>query len=286
MRCVNCGTEFADGSAQCPVCGASAAGQQAQQSYGGQYQQNMQQPYGSQYQQNMQQPYGGQYQQNAQQPYGSQYQQNAQQPYGEQYQQNMQQPYGGQYQQNAQQPYGEQYQQNVQQPYGGQYQQNMQQPYGGPSQQNKQQVNNPGIGMGWFKFVIYFQLFANAFVNIINGVAYLTGRLYLGKKDLVYAFYPSLRIFDVCLGIGYLLIAGYAIYTRMMLAKYKKTGPLNLYICMGLNILMGVLSYAVASAFAGTGMMAEAVTRSMIPSIALLVWDVTYFNKRKHLFVN
>ena len=65
MRCVNCGTEFADGSAQCPVCGAAVY---IQQPYGGQYQQNMQQPYGGQYQQNMQQPYGNQYQQNMQQP--------------------------------------------------------------------------------------------------------------------------------------------------------------------------------------------------------------------------
>ena len=65
MRCVNCGTEFADGSAQCPVCGAAVY---IQQPYGGQYQQNVQQQYGGQYQQNMQQPYGNQYQQNMQQP--------------------------------------------------------------------------------------------------------------------------------------------------------------------------------------------------------------------------
>ena len=89
MRCVNCGTEFADGSAQCPVCGAAAY---IQQPYGGQYQQNVQQPYGGQYQQNVQQTYGAQYQQNMQRPYGAQYQQNVQQPYGAQYQQNMQQP--------------------------------------------------------------------------------------------------------------------------------------------------------------------------------------------------
>ena len=271
MRCVNCGTEFADGSAQCPVCGAAAY---IQQPYGGQYQQNMQQPYGGQYQQNVQQPYGGQYQQNVQQPYGGQYQQNVQQPYGAQYQQNMQQPYGGQYQQNAQQPYGGQYQQNMQQPYGGQYQQNI------------KQANNPGIGMGWFKFIIYFQLFANAFINIINGISYLNGWVYLGKSELVYTFYPTLKIFDVCFGIIYLLIAGYAIFTRMMLAKYKKAGPLNLYICMGVNILMIIICYAVASSYMGTENMANTATSSMIPSIALLIWDVTYFNKRKHLFVN
>ena len=156
MKCSNCGTEYADVLVQCPVCGAPRDVQgQMQQSYGGQYQQNIQHSYGEQYQQNEQQPYGGQ-----------------------QYQQNMQQPYGGQYQQN------------MQQPHGGQY----------------QQMNNAEMNMGWFKFTIYFQLFANALLNLFNGVSYLTGYLYGGNSALVYTVYPSLKAFDVCFGIIYIVI--------------------------------------------------------------------------------
>ena len=268
MKCSNCGTEYADVLVQCPVCGAPRDVQgQMQQSYGGQYQQNVQHSYGEQYQQNEQQPYGGQ-----------------------QYQQNMQQSYGGQYQQSVQQPYGGQYRQNMQQPYGGQYQQNMQQPHGGQYQQSVQQMNNAEMNMGWFKFTIYFQLFANALLNLFNGVSYLTGYLYGGNSALVYTVYPSLKAFDVCFGIIYMFIVGYAIYTRMMLAKYKKAGPLNLYILLGANILMGILSNVAILAYVGTDVLdASDMTsfgRQLAATITLLIVDIVYFNKRKHLFVN
>lgn len=244
MKCSNCGTEYADVLVQCPVCGAPRDVQgQMQQSYGGQYQQNVQHSYGEQYQQNEQQPYGGQ-----------------------------------------------QYQQNMQQPYGGQYQQNMQQPHGGQYQQSVQQMNNAEMNMGWFKFTIYFQLFANALLNLFNGVSYLTGYLYGGNSALVYTVYPSLKAFDVCFGIIYMFIVGYAIYTRMMLAKYKKAGPLNLYILLGANILMGILSNVAILAYVGTDVLdasdMNSFGRQLAATITLLIVDIVYFNKRKHLFVN
>ena len=244
MKCSNCGTEYADVLVQCPVCGAPRDVQgQMQQSYGGQYQQNVQHSYGEQYQQNEQQPYGGQ-----------------------------------------------QYQQNMQQPYGGQYQQNRQQPHGGQYQQSEQQMNNAEMNMGWFKFTIYFQLFANALLNLFNGVSYLTGYLYGGNSALVYTVYPSLKAFDVCFGIIYMFIVGYAIYTRMMLAKYKKAGPLNLYILLGANILMGILSNVAILAYVGTDVLdasdMNSFGRQLAATITLLIVDIVYFNKRKHLFVN
>ena len=271
MRCSNCGTEFADGSAQCPVCGAMAYAQQ---------------PYGGQPQQNVQQPYGGQYQQNAQQPYGGQPQQNMQQPYGGQYQQNAQQPYGGQYQQNVQQPYGGQPQQNMQQPYGGQYQQNMQQPYGGQSQQ----AGTPAFGMGWFKFTIYVQLFLNALLMLINGVSYLTGSGYGEYKDTVYLLYPSLKAVDICLGIVSILFAVYAIFTRMQLAKFKKNGPLFLYILLGGHIALGILSNVITILIVGSGGVSAynmgRIFGQVTGVVILLVIDIIYFQKRKSLFVN
>ena len=258
MRCSNCGTEFADGAAQCPVCGAMAY---AQQSYGGQPQQNTQQPYGGQYQQNVQQSYGGQPQQN------------------------MQQQYGGQYQQNMQQPYGGQPQQNMQQPYGGQYQQNMQQPYGG-----QQQANKPAFGMGWFKFTIYVQLFLNALVMLINGVSYFTGSGYGEYKDSVYLFYPSLKVTDICLGIISILFAAYAIFTRMQLAKFKKNGPLFLYILLGGHVVLGILSNVITFAIIGSGSVSAynmgRIFGQVTGVIALLIIDIIYFQKRKSLFVN
>ena len=264
MRCVNCGTEFADGSAQCPVCGAAAY---IQQPYGGQYQQNVQQQYGGQYQQNVQQPYGGQYQQNVQQPYGAQYQQNMQQPYGGQYQQNMQQPYGAQYQQSAQQPYGIQYQQNV------------------GTQQGKAAPK-----MGWYKFTIYFQLIFCSIMSLIFGLDYVTGIVHEPDRRKVYHLYSAMQVFDIFIGIVFIILAVFAVYTRIRLKQFKTNGPLCLYVLNGSYMLLLILLKIVpASIIAG----APVITFDLLficsflaPMVIYVFANIDYFQKRKHMFVN
>ncbi len=264
MRCVNCGTEFADGSAQCPVCGAAAY---IQQPYGGQYQQNVQQQYGGQYQQNMQQPYGGQYQQNVQQPYGGQYQQNVQQQYGGQYQQNMQQPYGGQYQQNAQQPYGVQYQQSA-----------------------GTQREKAAPKMGWYKFTINFQLIFGSIFSLIFGLIYITGTLYGLNREKMYNFYSAMRVFDVFIGLLFFILAVFAVYTRIRLKQFKINGPLCLHILNGLGILLIILLKVVpASIIAGSPVITfdlMYICSYLLPLIIYVFADIEYFQKRKHMFVN
>ena len=266
MRCVNCGTEFADGSAQCPVCGAAAY---IQQPYGGQYQQNVQQPYGGQYQQNMQQPYDGQYQQNMQQPYGGQYQQNVQQPYGAQYQQQM----------NTQQSYGGQYQQNMQQPYGGQYQQNMQ-----------PQQKRPVQKMRWYKFTIYFQLIFCSIMSLIFGLDYVTGIVHEPDRRKVYHLYSAMQVFDIFIGIVFIILAVFAVYTRIRLKQFKTNGPLCLYVLNGSYMLLLILLKIVpASIIAG----APVITFDLLficsflaPMVIYVFANIDYFQKRKHMFVN
>ena len=136
--------------------------------------------------------------------------------------QNQQNAYGqapyGQNQQNAygQAPYG----QNQQNPYG----QAPQNPYGG-SHGGAGYGMAPGLGMGWYKFVIYFQLFASALINGIAGIVALTGAHYEGEADLVYTFIPSLSTVDKLYGIVLIALAVFAIIVRFQLAQFKKTGP-------------------------------------------------------------
>ena len=250
MRCVNCGTEFADGSAQCPVCGAAAY---------------------------IQQPYGGQYQQNVQQQYGGQYQQNMQQPYGGQYQQNMQQPYGGQYQQNVQQPYGGQYQQNVQQPYGNQYQQNMQQPA----------VLAPK--MKWYKFTANVQLIFWAVFSFIDAFAYITGSIYGPDRDRMYQLYSAMKAFDVFIGILLIIFAAFSVYTCVSLKRFKINGPLCLHVLNGLCILVILLLKIVPRSIIAhapvLGLDMASIGALLLVFIYMLA-DIDYFNKRKHMFIN
>ena len=93
----------------------------------------------------------------------------------------------------AQQPRQPQYgqpQQQYQQP-----QQQYQQPqYGRPQYQ---QAAPAALGMGWFKFLIYFALFAGAVLNALTAISMLTGSMYGESKDLVYLFYKDLKTVDL-----------------------------------------------------------------------------------------
>lgn len=45
------------------------------------------------------------------------------------------------------------------------------------------------LGMKWFHFVIYFQLFVSALVGLWNGFQLLTGRIYGENTDRVYSYF-------------------------------------------------------------------------------------------------
>ena len=81
------------------------------------------------------------------------------------------------------------------------------------------------LGMKWFHFVIYFQLFVSALVGLWNGFQLLTGRIYGENTDRVYSYFSGLKGVDTIIGICYIAIAIFALVTRFMLADFKKSGP-------------------------------------------------------------
>lgn len=63
------------------------------------------------------------------------------------------------------------------------------------------------LGMKWFHFVIYFQLFVSALVGLWNGFQLLTGRIYGENTDRVYSYFSGLKGVDTIIGICYIAIA-------------------------------------------------------------------------------
>lgn len=156
------------------------------------------------------------------------------------------------------------------------------------------QMQNVNLGMGWFKFTIYFQLFAAAFVCFSNAIRYFIGMIY-GYEDeavYVYALFPSLKPFDIFIGVLYICMAPFAIFVRMRLARFRKNGPLLLYVYLGVSLLVGIVAnvglIAMISGTIGinTDSAVSSLAVSVTASIALLVADIIYFNHRKHLFIN
>ena len=293
MFCQKCGANLGEVPGDtCPYCGNPVeAASEKWQSGGGDTQPAQPQgqsgettiltgqPYNQQapqngYQQNGYQQNG--YQQNGYQQNGYQqngYQQNGYQQNG--YQQNGYQQNG--YQQNGYRQNG--YQQNVRPNQGGQN------PYQYHANPGNQGAGNNTMPMGWYKFIIYVQLFVIAGVSLISAGLSFTG-LSLGSWDevrLIYAFIPELRTVMIVTGAIMLGIAVFAIVVRQWLAHYEQKGIIGLYVLRGLIIANNVFSTMAMTAITHTTV-SSSVVSSCIVSIVLLVIDLLYFGKRKQLF--
>lgn len=189
--------------------------------------------------------------------------------------------------------------QPVQQPV---YQQPVyQQPtYQQPTYQNPAYQQNPTgyapvvfvqeMPMKWYKFLIYFSLFASAVLNLINGIGMLTGTIYQGQADLVYAVFDGLKGLDTFMGVFALALAGFAIFVRFQLSGYKKIAP-RLLLILYIGVVVFDLSYIIGLGSVLPEMAMDMIDTtsfysSMISSAVFAVVNFIYFKKRAHLFVN
>ena len=319
MQCTSCGKQCDETKAFCPHCGAAVqlgysqqptqeqsmySQQSAQEQAGNSQQTAQEQQSNSQYSQS-------QYGQNTSSYGQSQYGQNTS-SYGQsQYGQNTSSYGQSQYGQNTS-PYGQStYGQNTS-PYGqSRYGQNTS-PYGhSPYQQGRPAYmnNNPTVTsqrshskpcpgyagdypMAWFKFLIYFMLFANAAINIFTAVTYLTGSVYLGEDmtmsdvEALYMFYPTAKMIDVIYGVLLIALAAYAIFTRFQLSGFKRRGPFLFILMYVLNLVIGLL-YGISIMFTfETGLLGFiSFVPSIITSVVMIFVNVVYFRKREELFV-
>lgn len=312
MQCTSCGKQCDETKAFCPHCGAavqSGYSQQQTQEQSMYSQQSAQEQAGNSQQAAQEQQSNSQY---SQSQYGqSQYGQSTS-SYGQlQYGQSTS-PYGQTQYGQSTSPYGQsQYGQNTS-PYGqSQYGQNTS-PYGhSPYQQGRPAYmnNNPtvtsqrshskpcpgyagGYPMAWFKFLIYFMLFANAAINIFTAVTYLTGSVYLGEDmtmsdvEALYMFYPTAKMIDVIYGVLLIALAAYAIFTRFQLSGFKRRDPFLFILMYVLNLIIGLL-YSISIMFTfETGLLGFiSFVPSIITSVVMIFVNVVYFRKREELFV-
>lgn len=151
----------------------------------------------------------------------------------------------------------------------------------------------PEMPMKWYKFVIYFQLFANAVVNVVNAIPVFTGSLYGADSDYIYNMVSGLKILDLVYGAGMIAVAVLAIVARNQLKHFSAKGPATYYKVLILSMVLAagytMLSSMVISGSA-LGPYYEPQYTTMVSSLAssliMLFCNKTYFGKRAHLFVN
>ena len=142
--------------------------------------------------------------------------------------------------------------------------------------------------MKWFKFLIYFALFAGAVLNLIGAIPYFIGSAYGADSAQIYSYFKGLRTVDLIYGVLCLGLVALALVARFSLSGFKKNGPTMLYILYGANILFGII-YAIAVGIVCHDMsiaFSSGTIGSLVGSGVMLAVNIVYFNKRKHLFVN
>lgn len=160
---------------------------------------------------------------------------------------------------------------------------------GEPVTVNTEKSEN-SLGMGWYKFIINFALWAGAVINIWNAVTAITGLTYKmagTTPSMVYGIYgPALKATDVFFGVMLLIAAAISVYTRFQLAAFRENGPKFLILLYVYNVTVSVIYLVLASTVTGMNL-ADASTYSEIAtSIVMMIVNIVYFNNRKHLFNN
>ena len=148
------------------------------------------------------------------------------------------------------------------------------------------QPDVPQRGMKWFKFIIYFQLWAALLSSLSTAARLFTGSIYDGNAELVYSLWPALKAIDVTVGILMLALGVYAVFVQRALAKFRVNGPRMYYIFCGANIVFSLLYALAASIIIGESAFSADVITSLVVGVVMLLDNVQYFGNRRHHFVN
>ncbi len=150
--------------------------------------------------------------------------------------------------------------------------------------------------MAWFKFIIYFQLFANAAGNLIIAFMWITGLHYGESAGLYYEVCPPLKAVDVIYGLICIACAVGAILVRQKLAHYKKSAPAWYIGFIAVSLILSLISSVavyVAVTFASEGYLEIKLAELMRYAVIVIAGvcfhiplNYVYFIKRKDLFVN
>lgn len=151
------------------------------------------------------------------------------------------------------------------------------------------QTKEKSVKLKWYKWMIYFMLFASAALNIIYGVLYAAGVWYYVSgvpARLVYMVFPSLQVMDIYLGVMMLCMAILMIVTRFRLAKFKRNAPEFVYSLYFSNIFSTLVYGIVSSCIIGKIVFGISEIVYLIGQAVMTVLNYCYFKKRSHLFVN
>lgn len=139
-------------------------------------------------------------------------------------------------------------------------------------------------GIQWLKFIMFFQIFATAFMCLVNAVTMFTG-----YPDMLRNYYPAVVPVEIFTGCAYLLMAGGFIVSRVLIARLRRLG---VYLFFGLHILdivltlMYLLAVSIVTQIPLKNFLNDRLFWNIFLQIALLAANYVYFRHRRTVFIN
>ncbi len=141
--------------------------------------------------------------------------------------------------------------------------------------------------MKWYKFAVYFQLFAFAVLYVLQGIVHLHGFILgFGSAETIMTKYPALKAVEMVLAIVGFLIAVLCILARQLLWYFKAWGPKVYLIVMALSGLYSCIYNGLASLVIGMPVFTQYDIGSLISTIFIVIACRDYFANRADLFVD
>ncbi len=157
----------------------------------------------------------------------------------------------------------------------------------------------PAKPMKWFNYQIYFALIIGAVGFFINGIVYVVLSIMeipISVTDLsIYEVCKAeLQICDITYGALMLVSGVFMLYTRQLLAKFKKDGPMCFYVLhMVTSIISALVGFVRCMILFNCGLYNGTLYDIVLAFVPTFVFEaififlnVKYFNNRKELFRN
>ena len=149
----------------------------------------------------------------------------------------------------------------------------------------KRQEKETEYPMKWYKFAVYFQLFAFALLNVIQGIMHLAGPIFgYGKASEVIARYPDLEIVEIIMAVFAFLVAILCLVDRQLLWHYKVQGPKIYLLVMALSGIHSFIYSALSSIVVRLPIFTQYDIGGLISTIVIVVLCRNYFKERASLF--
>ncbi len=125
--------------------------------------------------------------------------------------------------------------------------------------------------MKWYKFLIYFALWAGAITSLSNA----------GNMMMIFGDDNPIGVIFM---IGHLIAAVVSVIARFRLAKFRRNGPSMLILVYVINIILNIALTVFINSMSYYGSVSTNLAPYMIWNIILIIANKKYFRRRAAMF--